>query len=70
MKGRLSRVWRRAFNRLPGRRGIYVYSQGMLGSQEPKNCRSALSHHYLSNVTRLHHEEVAESDFAAQIQRQ
>ena len=27
--------------------------------------RSALSHH-LDDVTRLHHEEVAESDFAAQ----
>ncbi|KAI1919976.1 hypothetical protein LOZ65_004255 [Ophidiomyces ophidiicola] len=36
------------------------------GSQKAHNGRSALSH-CQSNVTRLHHEEVAESDFAALI---
>jgi hypothetical protein len=36
VEGQLSRVWRRAFDRLPVRRGIRVYPQGMLGSEGPK----------------------------------
>jgi hypothetical protein len=43
----------------------HVDPQGILGSQGVYNGRSALGHHYSSDVTRLHHEEVAESDFAA-----
>jgi hypothetical protein len=49
-----------------GRRGIRVHPPRMAGSQGTHNGRSALGHHHLGNVTRLHHEEVAESDFAAQ----
>jgi hypothetical protein len=33
VEGQLSRVWRGAFDQLPGRRGIHVYPQGMLGSR-------------------------------------
>jgi hypothetical protein len=48
-----------------GRRGIRVHPAGMVGSQGTHIGRSALGHHHLDGVTRLHHEEVAESDFAA-----
>lgn len=51
----------------PSRRGIGVRLPGMVGSQGTHDSRSALGHQHLGDVTRLHHEEVAESDFAARV---
>jgi hypothetical protein len=61
----LSRVWRRAFDQLSGSPQYLCPSPREDRSARSPNCCSALGHYYLSNVTGLHREEVAESDFAA-----